>query len=265
MAETGALTTPEERDETSSPLATLAKYVAFSEGIVAAVAAFSEGWIQATFAALAVLVVVVSLGVFGLVLWSRPHHLYPPAHFRGGASIDDYIRAMGALNQASTQQVQEAVERQLRSKELRDALKADLSSAETELDEKLDETMKKAAERAAQTLYLEVSTQPLLGAGGSTVRIPYTDDMTANRLVSAFWPVVADDVSPYSYGREWVFRNVDTGTEYPLMGSAWALQGGGDVWEADTRPLSTIGITGGARLAVDRPSKKQDGSSPEHS
>jgi hypothetical protein len=78
----------------------------------------------------------------------------------------------------------------------------------------------------------------------NTLNIRYNPGMPAQDFLAEVYRHILDYVPQYSYGQNWVLREVTTGRIYDC-GSPWARATG---VQADLRPIGQIGIRGGSVL-----------------
>jgi hypothetical protein len=78
------------------------------------------------------------------------------------------------------------------------------------------------------------------------ITVPYAQDMQSCDFLAGVFQMISSVTRPDTYGRNWVLRDMTSGRVFDV-GSPWAKMMG---CTRDERPLSVVGIVGGAMLQV---------------
>jgi hypothetical protein len=186
--------------------------------------------------------------IFFFFLWKRPQALYGPDQY-DKIKPEEYAKAMRM--KLEYVQARQSYERIIEAKDrLINRLPSDLA-----------ESLKKTPppENDRRDVGEIVRERLVEELRSSNIQVELTDfgapnaDLVADQNTTV-WKFLDDvyfrisyyyPLDPYTYGDEWILRNVDTGTEIVSAGRDWAKQHN---QEEDNRILGDIGINSGSKL-----------------
>ncbi len=116
-----------------------------------------------------------------------------------------------------------------------------------------DETLAERAVKSIQTGFLTIDSTPLLGAEGTTWRIPHTQFDNVQELLNNIWlSLPREHVRPYSYGKDWILKDANSDKTFRDIGSSSAFARQSPL-KRDTRMLEKVDIRPGMHLVVVSP------------
>lgn len=231
-----------------TPLWIVASFVSFTEALVGVAVIQTRGTVQIALTAFLIIFSILIVGLFFTILYRKPFVFYSPKEYGEGTTVRDYVEAMQRRPMPDNyQNIQDAVRATIMSKELIAQLTSVVTSesgkqAEDRVQEILDNTSDIAAEKIRAIGFVTIDATALLKFSGSIWNEPYDPKMLVVTFLYALYFSLQPNVSPYSYGQEWVLRDLQTGKLFHDIGSRGT--------DADQRSLATVGIHSGMVLEI---------------
>jgi hypothetical protein len=202
-----------------TPLWIVAIFVSLAETVLGVLVAQTTSFVQLI---LTLFVVTFPAGValaFFLLLCYRPHVLYAPWQWKDVTMYEAYrgVRVRPGMESANMYEVfKEGVEK----------IVSDSGEAEKIV-------------RSIQSKYITIDTTPLIGeVDGSSWTAPYSQFKSVEDLLDTIWVGLPHDrIKPYTYGKSWIIKDVDSGKVFDDFGSQ-------DI------SLAEVGINSGMKLQV---------------
>ncbi|MVU81035.1 hypothetical protein GPX89_27780 [Nocardia sp. ET3-3] len=223
-----------------NPLWIISLFLGLAEVTAGGAATLTSGWIQSIFA---IFCVTFPSGVaiaFFITLRDRPQVFYAPGDFLNeGPDVQHYIETMSkSLNRVDIEKV----------------ITVGISRGLEETPELGEVSKIKVLNQAIESAKDEYTRQHI------TVRIPFVDrqnepvellflaESPVSEVLDNIYFALQSTVAPYTYGDQWILRNVESGEVLKDAKIQSAMDNPSKSY--DYRPLSEAGIPGGSHLEV---------------
>jgi hypothetical protein len=230
-----------------TPLWVISLFLSLTEVVTGFAVIQASGAIQVALTAFVIAFPILVALAFFSILWNRPHVLYPPTEFAGGADIESYVNAIrrqGRQTGAALEMAEKAIE----SPEIKATLKSVLSKSgpaeQAQIDHAVSEVSKTAREMIRRNV-LSIDISRITHKQGSALLQPYDPSQTVSELLDGLYLELAEFVEPMTYGKHWALRDIETQAVLKSLGRLWALRRGERL---DSRSLSEVGFHAGMRL-----------------
>ena len=160
---------------------------------------------------------------FFVILWRKPWVFYTPADY-GDRSPEEFIGAIARISSSTSEFIAR--------------LEATGQSPISDQDK---------TESFVEQIKNELITIDLSEFGGGTAYVPVSSGMHVGDLLDfVYFEIVKTyDLEPFTYTKSWILADSSRRKKYRNIGTAWARDRG---FARDERDLSSVGITGGAKL-----------------
>ncbi|WP_174186979.1 hypothetical protein [Nocardia barduliensis] len=225
---TGEVNTP----SVTNPLWIIALLLGICELTLGAATSLTSGWIQGLFAVFMVgYTTAVTTGFFYMLV-SKAQVFYSPREYRGGATVEEYSRAVARARVVvnTTEAVMASVERSLERTALPTASAHDIvQEARLEIDR--------------SSIFVDLST---FDQNLGSISVPTADNFTVADLLDSVYFSLPLKVPAYSYGSNWLLHRPRDGKTFESLGTQWARDSG--YGDRDMRLLAEVGFEAGDHL-----------------
>ena len=220
-----------------TPLWVIAIFVSLTEVGLTVTVTQATGWVQGALTAFVILFPTAVAAAFFVIIWCRPENLYSPTEF-GGASVNDYVRAMRVRSDSQEKAI-EILKELIGVSGSTIPSQSDFSTASTPLGP--------ARDRVEHVQPLIIDTGPLLSPGKARRMTRYYDhdQVVVQELLNDIWFELSSHskIPAYTYGRTWVLVNTRNGEQLS------------DLKSNVNDTLEEAGITPGMSLSVAQPAQ----------
>jgi hypothetical protein len=234
------------RGAVRNPLWIISLFLGLAEVAGATVATQTHGWIQGLFAVFAVVYPVAVTAAFFVILWQKSIVFFSPDQYSQYASVTDYAAAMRSFAKDSKATLREAVRAGVQVSVTRVG-KGSLGANEKA---SVVEEAVKAAEEDLLQRGVSVDLSGISPGVSEAAFFPVEGSTTVSNFLNQVYFSIQGNVRAFSYGRSWILQDLGSGHDLRDIGSLWARKEMGQT--SDTRPLSDVGISPGARLIAKR-------------
>jgi hypothetical protein len=235
-----------------TPLWVISIFVSLSEVVTGIAVTQATGGVQVALTAFVIAFPIAVAAAFFGILYSRPYVFYPPSEFGGATQVEQYVKAMQRVQldeQRVLQLITQAVTSTLGAGETRAQLQRIASAPSADPQRAIGELVDGLARTAASKIEASTMTfdlHPLLGQERQLV-VPFDPDEPTSQLLDRLWTAVSTRVKPFTFGKDWAIRDVETGMVSKQMGRTWARANG---YKEDTRTIREVGFKPGKRFAL---------------
>ncbi len=234
-----------------TPLWVISLFLSLTEVVTGIAVTQATGAVQVALTVFVIAFPALVASAFFAILWDRPHVLYPPTEFAGGADIESYVGAMRRQGRQAAAAF-EIAESAFESSEIEEILRSSLSHSGSgegpNIHRVVSELSTTAREKIRQRT-LTILTSGITGDADSQLLRPYDPNQTVSELLDGLYFDLSAYVQPETYGRDWALRDAKTEEVLGDMGRRWAHRQG---MHLDNRLLSYMGIRAGMRLEAVR-------------
>ncbi|WP_329405477.1 hypothetical protein OG563_26815 [Nocardia vinacea] len=224
----GELRTP----NVTNPLWIIALLLVICELTLGAVTGLTSGWIRGLFAIFMVGYTSAVTAGFFYMLFNKAHVFYSPREYRGGATVEEYSRAVARARVvvSTTDAVMASVEKSLEQEVLSGARAQNIVQA---VRREVDRT----------TIFVDLST---FDTNLESISIPTSETSTVTDLLNSVYFSLPEHLPSFSYGTYWLLRRPSDNLTFKNIGTKWATESGNG--DQDMRPLVEVGFAAGDHL-----------------
>jgi len=225
----------------TNPLWIISLILGICQLTLGAATTLTSGWIQGVFAIFMVIYTSSVTAGFFYLLNSRAHVFYSPREYKGGATVEQYSKAVArAQYQAKSQAQVVSTSTDLAFASLEKSLTA--AHADDHLIRNVLSSARSEVRRSTVTVNLSTFDKSL-----GEVTMPVTDDQPVIDFTNSIYFLLPTTVPAFTYGETWLLRRRSDGHIFTEMGTPWAMRNGR---KSDERPLAEVGIRGGSEYDV---------------
>ena len=239
-----------------SPLGVVSLFLSFTEVVLGYAVTQTSGWIQGVLTAFVVLFPVGICVAFFRILWVKPFVFYTPTDFGPNVDVSQYVEAMSTASRPKpvAETISARVEQALQPRELESAVDRLITTSAKEDHTKpireFVELVRSRVEESIKQSFVRIDSTQLLGVHGPVWDETYEPDLPVFSFLDSIWRHLQPHVGAYTYSKEWVLRDAESGRILDQLGRPWARQRG---LREDERPISDGGVRPNTTLEVVRP------------
>jgi hypothetical protein len=228
-----------------SPLWMIALFLSFSETVLGIAVVQTSGGIQIALTCFVIAFPLVVSALFFLILWKRPYVFYPPGEFSAEVDVRTYVEAMQSpVRSPQATPVSEAAIRNIEAKMM--TISAELEK--TKDPKQQAALILKGTVDAVKESVVRIDAHPMFGYEGRVWEEPFDPEMAVRDFLdSLYFELKAWGVRPFTYGKVWAIRNMETGETLLSAGRDWARRNG---MSDDQRAIGQLGLKGGVTLEI---------------
>lgn len=231
-----------------NPLWIISVFFSFTEVTLGYAAWKTDGLVQGALIAFVLLFpTIIAIGFF-IIVWYRPQHLYAPRDYSSDESFLEGLRtARESANDLSNldKEIGSKIKEFLTSPQLFEDLK------KNELSNGLKKAAEKLSEEIRDTAFFTVHLSPFVKNANSPKTYPVSLFRAFDGLTDAVYFAMHGAVPAFTYGKEWILRDKNTGR---ILKHARMISNAGFGKRVhDKRTLEEMDIKPGTELEVIAP------------